>query len=24
LWVVNARFGVPTTEYYVTRLPARP
>ena len=24
LWVVNARFGIPTTEYYVTRLPARP
>ena len=24
LWVVNARFGIPTTEYYVTGLPARP
>jgi sugar lactone lactonase YvrE len=24
LWVVNARFGIPTTEYYVTRLPTRP
>jgi len=24
LWVVNARFGIPTTEYYVTRLPAKP
>ena len=23
LWVVNARFGVPTTDYYVTRLPAK-
>lgn len=24
LWVVNARFGIPTTDYWVTRLPARP
>ena len=24
LWVVNARFGIDTDEYYVTRLPARP
>jgi hypothetical protein len=24
VWVVNARFGVPTTEYWVTRLSARP
>lgn len=23
LWVVNARFGVPTNDYYVTRLPAK-
>ena len=24
LWVANARFGIPTTEYWVTRLPLRP
>jgi len=24
LWVVNARFGIPTTEYWVSRLPAKP
>jgi hypothetical protein len=24
LWVVNARFGIPTTDYWVSRLPARP
>jgi len=24
LWVVNARFGIPTTEYWVTRLPTMP
>jgi hypothetical protein len=24
LWVVNARFGIPTTEYWVTRLPIAP
>jgi hypothetical protein len=24
VWAVNARFGVPTTEYWVTRLSARP
>ena len=24
LWVVNARFGIPTTDYWVTRLPATP
>jgi len=24
LWVVNARFGVPTTEYWVSRLPTAP
>ena len=24
LWVVNARFGIPTTDYWVARLPARP
>ena len=24
LWVVNARFGIPTTDYWVTRVSARP
>jgi hypothetical protein len=24
LWVVNARFGIPTTDYWVTRFPLRP
>ena len=24
LWVVNARFGIPTTEYWVSRLPKKP
>jgi len=24
LWVVNARFGIPTTEYWITRLPLKP
>ena len=24
LWVVNARFGITTTEYWVSRLPANP
>jgi sugar lactone lactonase YvrE len=24
LWVVNARFGIPTTDYWVTQLPATP
>jgi hypothetical protein len=24
LWVVNARFGIPTTDYWVSQLPARP
>ena len=24
LWVVNARFGVTTTDYWVTRFPLRP